>query len=60
MLAYRLLILIKKIKTNNLTKMLRDDSVNRLKNQEPLRGIMGKDSLVITRNQLEDDFGEES
>jgi hypothetical protein len=40
--------------------MLRDDSVNRLKNQEPLRGIMGKDSLVITRNQLEDDFGEES
>ena len=50
MLAYRLLILIKKIKTNNLTKMLRDDSVNRLKNQEPLRGLVGKDSLVITRN----------
>lgn len=31
--------------------MLRDDSVNRLKNnQEPFSGLVGKDSLVITRN----------
>lgn len=33
--------------------MLRDNSLNRLKNQDPLRGMTAKDSLVITRNEIE-------
>lgn len=33
--------------------MLRDDSVNRLRNQDALRGMAAKDSLVITKNEIE-------
>lgn len=33
--------------------MLRDNSLNRLKNQDHLRGMTAKDSLVITRNEIE-------
>lgn len=36
--------------------MIRDDSVNRLKGQDALRGMTAKDSLVLTRNQFEEDF----
>lgn len=39
--------------------MLRDDSVNRLRNQDALRGMAAKDSLVITKNEIEGDMRDE-
>jgi hypothetical protein len=38
--------------------MLRDDSVNRLKNQDSFRGFASKDSLVISRKELQEDRDE--
>jgi len=37
--------------------MLREDSVNRLMNQnDPMSRLATKDSLVINRNEIEQDF----
>lgn len=36
--------------------MIRDDSVNRLKNQDAMKGMTAKDSLVITRDEFEGDI----
>ena len=36
--------------------MLREDSVDRLKNQNQMKGLATKDSLVINRNEIEQDF----
>jgi hypothetical protein len=39
--------------------MLRDDSINRLKNNDSMRGLVANDSLIIKRNDIiENDYDE--
>lgn len=38
--------------------MLRDDSVNRLKNPDSMRGLAANDSMIIRRNELIEDRDE--